>query len=143
MFDEILNLVKDHMGSNPQIASAIPAGQEDAVHQEIASHVTNGLQNQAASAGGAGGLLSMLTGSMGSGSPITSAIEGGLVGTLGTKFGLPPMATGAIAAALPGLLQKFAHKANDPNDSSITPDSMNSAFSGGGGIGGMLGGLFK
>lgn len=146
MFDQVLQLVKDHMGSNSQLSSAIPAGQEDAVHQEIANHITNGMQNQASSAGGAGGLLSMLSGGMGSGSPLTSAIEGGLVGSLGTKFGLPPMATGAIAAALPGLLQKFAHKANDPNDSSITPDSITSAFSGGGsggGLGGMLGGMFK
>lgn len=145
MFDQILGMVKDHFGSNPQISSAIPVGQEDAVHQEIASHITNGLQSQASSAGGAGGLLSMLSGGIGSGSSITSAIEGGLVGSLGTKFGLPPMATGAIAAALPGLLQKFAHKANDPNDSSITADSINSSLSGGsgGGLGGMLGGMFK
>ena len=143
MFDQILQMVKDHVGSNPQISSAIPAGQEDAVHQEIASQITNGLQNQAATQGGAGGLMSMLTGSMGSGSPLTSAIEGGLASSLGSKFGLPPMATGAIAAALPGLLQKFAHKVNDPNDSSITPDSLQSSLSGGSGSsgGGILGGL--
>lgn len=147
MFDQVLQLVKDHMGSNPEISSAIPAGQEDAVHEEIANHITNGMQNQAAGAGGVGGLLSSLTGGMGSGSPLTSAIEGGLVGSLGTKFGLPPMATGAIAAALPGLLQKFSNKANDPNDSSISMDSITSAFSGGGnsggGLGSMLGGMFK
>jgi hypothetical protein len=63
---------------------------------------------------------------------VSSAIEGGLVATLGSKFGLPPAATGAIAAALPGLLQKFAHKANDPNDASITPDSITKSISGGG-----------
>ena len=146
MFDQVLQMVKDHMGGNSQLSSAIPAGQEDAVHQEIASHITNGLQNQASSSGGVGGLLSMLSGGVSSGSPITSAIEGGLVGSLGTKFGLPPLATGAIAAALPGLLQKFANKANDPNDSSITSDNITSAFSGGGsggGLGGMLGGMFK
>ncbi|MGI4750338.1 MAG: hypothetical protein ACRYFB_06870 [Janthinobacterium lividum] len=143
MFDQILQLVKDHFGNDPQASAAIPAGQEDAVHQEIATHINDGLQNQASAQGGAGGLLSMLTGSMASGSPITSAIEGGLASSLGSKFGLPPMATGAIAAALPGLLQKFAHKANDPNDSSITPDSITSSLGGGGGLGGMLGGMFK
>jgi hypothetical protein len=141
MFDQILQLVKDQIGGNSQVASAIPAGQEDAVHQEIAHHINNGLQSQASAQGGAGGLLSMLTGSMSSGSPITSAIEGGLASSLGSKFGLPPMATGAIAAALPGLLQKFAHKANDPNDSSITPDSIQNSLSGGNGGGGLLGGL--
>jgi len=139
MFDQILQMVKDHIGGDPQASAAIPAEHADAVHHEIASQITSGLQNQAASQGGSGGLLSMLTGAMGSGSPITSAIEGGLVGSLGTKFGLPAAATGAIAAALPGILQKFAHKANDPNDSSITPDSITSSVSGAkGGLGGLF-----
>jgi uncharacterized protein YidB (DUF937 family) len=140
MLDQILDLVKQQVGSNSQVASAIPAGQEDSVHQEIAHQVTHGLANQAASQGGVGGLLSMLQ--VGSaGSPITSTIEGRLVDSLGSKFGLPPAATGAIAAALPGLLQKFVHKANDPNDSSITPDSITSSLSNLGGSG--LGSLFK
>ena len=67
---------------------------------------------------------------------LVNAIEGGLASSLGSKFGLPPMATGAIAAALPGLLQKFAHKASDPNDPSITPDSITKHLSGLGDIGG-------
>src|SRR6478672_2373665 len=124
MFDEILQLVKDHMGSNPQISSTIPADQQDAIHNEIASHVTNGLKGQATAQGGAGGLLSMLQAGMASGSPVVNAIEGGLVGSLGSKFGLSPMITGAIAGALPDLLQEFAHKANDPNDPSISKDTI-------------------
>ena len=143
MFDQILDLVKEHMGNNSQISSAIPADKRDAVNNEIASHVTNGLKNQAASQGGAGGLLSMLEGAMSSGSPVTNAIEGGLVGSLGKKFGLSSMATGAIAAALPGLLQKFAHKAKDPNDSSITMDTIQNAVSGKAGGLGSLGNLFN
>ena len=141
MFDQILDLVKQHIGNNPQVASAIPADKADAVHHEIASQVTNGLATQAATQGGVGGLLSMLQGGLSSGSPVTSAIEGGLVSSLGSKFGLPPAATGAIAAALPGLLQRFAHKANDPNDTSITPDGIAKSLSGGGL--GNLGGLFN
>ncbi|QNF34801.1 hypothetical protein HUW51_19475 [Adhaeribacter swui] len=151
MLDQILDLVKQQIGSNPQVASSIPAGQEDAVHKEIAHQVTSGLASQAATQGGVGGLLSLLQGGASSGNPVTSAIEGGLVSTLGSKFGLPPAATGAIAAALPGLLQKFSHKANDPNDSSITPDSISQALSNFGGLGGGalgnlgggLGSLFK
>lgn len=144
MFDQILDLVKQQIGNNPQVANAIPSGQADAVHREIATQVTNGLATGAATQGGVGGLLSMLQGGMASGSPVTSAIEGGLAGSLGSKFGLPPMVTGAIAAALPGLLQKFAQRANDPNDTSITPDSISNSLSkgGGGGLGGALGGLF-
>ncbi|WP_345949253.1 hypothetical protein ABDD95_20620 [Mucilaginibacter sp. PAMB04274] len=136
MFDQILDLVKNQLGGNPQVSGAIPADKADAVHNEVASHINDGLKSQAAEQGGIGGLLSMLTGSMGSGSPITNAISGGLVGSLGSKLGLPPAATGAIAAALPGILAKFAHKANDPNDQSITPDSISKSLGGG------LGGLF-
>ena len=140
MFDQILQLVKEHLSGNPQISSAIPAEQVDAVHNEIANHLTSGLASQA-SQSGAGGLLSKLQNSMSSGSPLTSAIEGGLVGSLASKFGLSPMVTGAIAGMLPGLLQKFAQKANDPNDNSITPDSITKSVSNIGGGG--LGSLFK
>ena len=144
MFDQILDLVKQHLGNNSQVSSAIPPGQENEVHKEIAGQITNGLANQASSQGGVGGLLSMLQGGISSGSPVVGAIEGGLASSLGSKFGLPPMVTGAIAAALPGILQKFAHKANDPNDSSITPASISQSISNNsGGILGNLGGLFK
>jgi uncharacterized membrane protein len=129
MFDEILKMVKDRLGNDPQVSSAIPADQQDAVHHEIARHITDQLKNQAALEGGAGGLLSKLQSTLTSGSPVVGAIEGGLVGSLFSKFGLSPMVTGAIAGALPGLLQKFVHKANDPNDSSITKESIDQSLS--------------
>ena len=140
MFEQILALVKDHIGNDPQIAQHIPPEQADAVHQAIAEHVTNTLQSQPTEApatqsppgglgaltgqtgqggfaqgglsglagqGGLSGLVSQFTNSLESGSPLAAAIEGGLVGTLGSRFGLGPAATGAIAAALPGLLQRL------------------------------------
>ena len=135
MFEQILQLVKDHIGNDPQIAQHIPPEQADAVHQAIAEHVTNTLQSQSqptentatqsplggltgqgglgtlTGQGGLGGLVSQFTNSLQSGSPLAAAIEGGLVGTLGSRFGLGPAATGAIAAALPGLLQRMtAHR---------------------------------
>jgi hypothetical protein len=51
MFDQILELVKEHLGNNPEISAGIPAGQEDAVHNEIANHVTNSLTTQPAESG--------------------------------------------------------------------------------------------
>ena len=111
MFDQILQLVKEHLGNNPEISAGIPAGQEDAVHNEIATHLTNGLANQPNENGGMfGGLLSKLESGVKGGGPVTSAIEGGLVSSLASKFGLSPLITGAIAGALPGLLQKYANK---------------------------------
>ena len=129
MFDEILKMVKDHLGNNQEVSSAIPADRQDAVHHEVATQMTNALKNQASAQGGAGGLLSMLQDSLTSGSPVVHAIEGGLVGGLLGKFGLSPVAAGAITAALPGLLQKFVHKANDPNDTSITKESIDQSLS--------------
>ncbi|WP_207532378.1 hypothetical protein [Desertivirga arenae] len=140
MFDQILDLVKDQIGGNPQVANAIPAERKDEVNHEVATQLDHNLKQQAASQGGIGGLLSQLSNSMTSGSPVTNAIQGGVVGALASKLGLPPAATGAIAAALPGILQKFAHKANDPNDSSITPEGLSRSL--GVDLGG-LGGLFK
>jgi hypothetical protein len=137
MFEEVLNMVKQHLSDNPEIAQHIPAEQQEAIHQEIASHVTNavtppagaeellgsggaghgllgGLGGDAGNgaAGGAGnsmfgGLLGQLESAIGGGGTVASAVEGGLVSSLASKFGLSPAATGAIAGALPGLLQKF------------------------------------
>lgn len=129
MFDEILKMVKDHLGNNPEIANSIPADQQDAIHNEIATHVTNGIQAQAAASGGAGGLLDKLKNTVAGGGTVVNAIEGGLVGGLMSKFGLPASVTGAIAGALPSLLQKFLHKVNDPNDNSITQESINQSVS--------------
>jgi hypothetical protein len=84
-------------------------------------------------------MLSALQGGGNSVNPISGAISGGLAKTLGSKFGLPPAAINAIVAALPGLLQRFAQKANDPNDKSITPESISGSLSG---LTGGLGGLF-
>jgi len=114
MFDEILNLVKEHLGNHPDVAPAIQ-GQEDAIHNEIATHVANNIANPAAASTNAGGLLSTIENSIASGGPVVNAIEGGLINSLTTKFGLPPSITGALAGALPGILQKFASKQVQPN----------------------------
>jgi hypothetical protein len=115
MFDQILELVKEHLGNNPDITANFPADQQDALHNEIANHVTNSLTTQPTENSGGiggmfGGILSKLESGVASGSPVTSALEGGLVSSLASKFGLPPSVTGAIAVALPGLLQKYAAK---------------------------------
>jgi len=142
MFDQILNMVKEQVGSHPQASHVIPAEHADVIHHEIAGAVENGVKSQAASPGGIGSMLSSLAGAS-SGSPVANAITGGLIGTLTSKFNLPPAATGAIAAAIPGILQKFAHKTNDPNDHSLTADSILGSLGGNGkGLGGALGGLF-
>jgi hypothetical protein len=136
MFDQILDLVKDQLGNNQHVDSQIPGEKKEQVHREVATQIDQGIKKQAAT-DGIGGLLAKLGGGIQSGGTLSHAIEGGLVGALGSKLGLPAAATGAIAAALPGLLEKFTHKVNDPNDDSITPDSITKSLGGG------LGNLFK
>jgi hypothetical protein len=112
MFDQILQLVKESLANHPAVTENMPQEQVDALHQEIATHVTNGLQAQAQpeTQGASGSVLTQFENSLSSGNILTSAISGGLVGSLASKFGLPPLVTGAIAAALPGLMQKYMHK---------------------------------
>jgi hypothetical protein len=118
MFEQILQLVKEHMDNNPQLTQNVSPEQADAIHKEIATHITNGLQNQQAAPVATGGILSQLESSLSSGNLLTSSISGGLIGSLGSKFGLSPAITGAIAASLPGLLQKYTHR-NDPAGSGV------------------------
>ena len=142
MFDQILNVVKEQLSKDPQTASAIPADKANAVHQEVASHIEQGLKGQVSAQGGIGGLLSSLTGAGGSKNPVSGTIEGGLASALGSKFGLSPAITAAIAGALPGILQKFATKAGDPNDKSISLESITKSLGGSGlpgGLGNILG----
>ena len=131
MFDQILQAVKEHFSDNPQLANLTPE-QQDAVHQEIATHLNEHIQAQAATpqspssqttpekssglAGMAGGLLSSIEKSVASGGMATSAVTGGLVGALSSKLGLPSAVSGAIAAAVPGLLQKMAQKQEAPHE---------------------------
>ncbi|MEO7048178.1 MAG: hypothetical protein ABI091_22965 [Ferruginibacter sp.] len=116
MFDEILNMVKEHLGNNPDVAGAITPEQENAVHTEIANHLSNLAANPAAAAvtstaqGQSTGILGEIESAVANGGAGVSAIEGGLISSLTTKFGLPPSVTGAISGMLPGLLQKFMQK---------------------------------
>lgn len=117
MFDEILKAVKDHFADNPQIAAGIPAEQHDAIHKEIATHISNNLPSQESASGSLNmnSLLGKLENEITSGNPIVNAIGGGLVGSLASKFGLGSAVSGAIAASLPALLQKFASKPAAPS----------------------------
>ena len=101
MYEEILALVKEHLTSDPQVAATVPADKADDVHKEIADQIHTGIQNPAALLG-EGGIASLMSGGLGSGSPIVT----NLVNNLVSKCGLSPEAGSAITAALPGLMQK-------------------------------------
>ncbi len=124
MFNQILTLVKEQIGNNPAIAAAIPAHQQDAVQNEIASHVASKVPGPDAN-----GILSMLGGLN------AESITAGLAEKLTSKFGLPASVTSTIVAALPGLLQQLTGKAG------AAPDNILNALPGN--LGSKLGGFFN
>ena len=101
MFDDILKIVQEHLGNDPEVAATLPPEQADSVHREVAEQIHTGIQNPAALLG-EGGISSLLSGGPGANNPIV----GNLVNNLVVKCGLSPEAGSAITAALPGLLQK-------------------------------------
>ncbi|WP_207425413.1 hypothetical protein [Pedobacter sp. SYSU D00535] len=105
MFNQILDVVKQQIGSNQEIKSSIPPGKEGEVETEIAHGVQDGLKNNLSS-GGIGGLLSSFTGGSGSGN-ISSAIAQAVASRLNGKFGLSPEAVSKITSAIPGIVQRF------------------------------------
>lgn len=112
MFEQILQEVKEKFSGLAGEGQEISSEHADAIHQEIANHIHSSIQepavNESAPAA-SGGILSELESSLTSGNLLTSAVTGGLVGSLGRKFGLSPAITGAIAASLPSLIQKYMH----------------------------------
>jgi uncharacterized protein YidB (DUF937 family) len=120
MFEQILQEVREKIGNNPAIAENIPAEHVDAIHQEIAEHIHNSTQDQGTPEA-SGGILSQLENSLTSGNILTSAVTGGLIGSLGRRFGLSSAVTGAIAASLPGLIQKFTNKNTSPSNAGAQP----------------------
>ena len=115
MFDEILKLVKDQLANDPSVTRNMAPQDADAMHHEIATNIHNEIQTASPASGETGGgILSQLQNGLAGGGMMTNALEGGLLGSLGSRFGLSPAITGAIAAALPGLIQKYAHKGAQP-----------------------------
>ena len=127
MYEEILQLVKEHLTNDPEVSATVPAETADSVHEEIAQQIHAGIQNPT-SLLGEGGITSLLSGGMGANNPIVS----NLVNNLVAKCGLSPEAGGAITAALPGLLQKVVSHSSGGD----------SPFGGLGGLTKGLGGLF-
>ncbi len=125
MFDQLLNIVKDQFQNNPQVSTEIPEQQHEGVQQEVTHSIIDGLKSRL-TGGGIGDLAAMFGGNAsGASQEISSSISGGLLNNLANKFGLPQGAISAIAGSvLPGILQKFITKTNDPDDLSITPESV-------------------
>lgn len=143
MFDQLLDLVKQNAGSAIINNPVIPNEHNDAAIQTTGNSIMNSLGNQA-QGGNMSQLLEMFqSGNTQQTNPVVSNVTKNVAGDLAQKFNLnSSQASGIAEQLIPVVMNQLVKKTNDPNDKSIDMNGvMNSLTSGG--IGNMLGGLFK
>ncbi|MBB2146634.1 hypothetical protein GM921_14115 [Pedobacter sp. LMG 31464] len=115
MLENLINLVKEHaqdaIVNNPDV----PNEQNEEAVQAASSSIVDALKQQVSS-GNLGGLMDVFKGNTGD---VTQQATTGFVEKLqgmGINLGA---AEGIAGSLIPGLIEKFTQKTNDPNDSSF------------------------
>jgi uncharacterized protein YidB (DUF937 family) len=145
MFDNLLNLVKEHAGDAIIKNPAIPNEKNDEAISTTTDSIVNSLKSQVTS-GNLNGLMDMFKGGNVNASGITSTVNANVVNDLMKKFNIDQSAASGIANnLLPKVMENFVKKTNDPNDSSFDLQSIvsNLGGSGAGGIMNTIKGFFK
>lgn len=135
MFDNLLDLIKQHAGAAIVDNPAIPDQQNNAAISEAGNSIMDGLKKMIAS-GNTQDVVNLFNHQGGdiATTPAAQQISGGFIQNLMSKFGLGEGAASGIAASLiPTVLQSLVHKTNDPNDSSFNIQSIVGSLVGGGG----------
>lgn len=139
MLENLINLVKEHAGDAIINNKAIPNEHNDAAISSTAGSIFESLKSQATS-GNLNAITDLFKNNSASGD-LTSSLNSNVAGDLMKKFGIDNQQATTIASSLiPKVMESFAKKTNDPNDSSFNLQDVMSNL-GGGTIGNMLGGL--
>jgi Bacterial protein of unknown function (DUF937) len=142
MLNNLINLVKEHAGEAIINNPAIDNKHNNAAIETTASSIMEGLKGQMGS-GGAAGLTSLFTGGAGANSGIMQNITKLVTSNLASKFGISGAAAGSIANSLiPTVMNNLVKKTNDPKDKSFDLQGIIGSL-GGGGLGSVIGKLFK
>jgi uncharacterized protein YidB (DUF937 family) len=144
MFDNLLNLVKEHAGDAIIKNPAIPNEKNEEAINATTNSIVNSLKSQVSS-GNLNGLMDMFKGGNVNASSISSTVNANVVNDLMKKFNIDQNAASGIASnLLPKVMENFVKKTNDPNDSSFDLQSIVSNLGGGtGGIMNTIKGFFK
>jgi uncharacterized protein YidB (DUF937 family) len=136
MLDNLINLVKEHAGDAIVKNNAIPNEHNDAAISTTANSILDTLKSQATS-GNLGGIMDMFKNN-GTSNALSSSISNTVINELTKKFGIDSAQASGIASSLiPKVMESFAKKTNDPNDSSFNLQDIVKNI--GGDAGGMLG----
>ncbi len=144
MFENLLDLVKQHAGSAIIDNPAIPNEHNEEAVSMASNSIVDGLKG-ALAGGNMGDLVNMFSNSGNAGSStVTQGIQGNFIQSLMGRFGIDGSAAAGIASSLiPVVMQQFVHKTNDPNDSSFDLQSIVGNLAGGKTSGIDLQGLLK
>lgn len=145
MFDNLLNLVKEHAGEAIINNPAIPNDRNDEALATTSKGILDSLKNQVGSGG-----LDQITNLFSGGGNLANndAVKGAtdnVAQELMKKFGLDSGAASNIVSSLiPTVMNQLVNKTNDPNDNSFDLGDIIKTVGGGnaGGIGGMISNLF-
>ncbi len=143
MFDQLLDLVKQNAGSAIINNPAIPNEHNDDAINTTGNSIMNSLGNQV-KGGNMSQLMEMIkSGNTQQSNPVVSNVSKNVAGDLAQKFNLnSSQASGIAEQLIPVVMNQLVKKTNDPNDKSIDMNSVIGSLTNGG-IGNMLGGLFK
>lgn len=133
MFDQLLNLVKQQAGAAIIDNPDIPNERNEEAVSDVTNSITGGLQ-QALASGQFKDVLQLLGGKGGAveTNPLAGQLSGNAVTSLMEKFNLNQGQAGSIVSnLLPGVLNKFISKTNDPTDNSIDLQGIFSSLTGG------------
>ncbi|MBS4065902.1 MAG: DUF937 domain-containing protein [Chitinophagaceae bacterium] len=133
MLDQLFNLVKEQAADTIINNPEIPNDRNDEAVGEVTNSIAGGLQNALAN-GQFNDVLKMLGGAGGDlqNNPLTNQLSGNAVTNLMDKFGLNQEQAGSIVSnLLPGVLQQFISKTNNPNDNSFDLQGIFSSLTGG------------
>jgi hypothetical protein len=138
MLDQLMNLIQQNGQEQVVNNPAIPNEYNDQVLNEAGSSIVGGLQ-QALAGGGLAQVMKMF-GQGGSGQGLSSLMSNPLVqnivsqfsGRLTNQFNVDPSQAGQVSANLiPQVLQNFAGRVADPNDSSLDINGVMQSLAGG------------
>ena len=139
MFENLLNLVKEHAGDAIVKNNAIPNEHNDTAIQTTATSIMESLKGQVAG-GNISDLAGLFKGNTGAASNgMMSNISGDVVKNLMAKLGIDNAAASGIAASLiPSVMNSLVKKTNDPKDSSFDLQGIIGSL---GGNGSMISGV--
>jgi hypothetical protein len=145
MFDNLLNLVKEHAGDAIINNPAIPNEKNNEAIHSTTSSIVDTLKAQVAS-GNLSSITDLLKGGNINSSSIGNALHSNVVSDLMKKFGVDnTQATTIASSILPKVMEQFVSKTNDPNDSSFDLNGIMNSLGGDNtsGILGKITGLFN